>query len=77
VLLSTRGQWHTIIGIIPGNTYGGIAAIILLPSGVGLMPRGDEMIACSIDFIDYKTIDLNKRRESWKQDLKSISKIML
>jgi hypothetical protein len=41
------------------------------------MPRGEEMIACSIDFIDCKTIDLNKRRESWKQDLKSISKTML
>lgn len=30
--------------------------MILLPSGVGLMPNGDEMIACSIDFIDYTSI---------------------
>jgi hypothetical protein len=41
--------------MIPGNTYRGIAVIILFPSGVGLMPKGDEMIARSIDFIDCKT----------------------
>ena len=37
-------------------TYGGTAAIILLPSGVGLMPNGDEAIAFSIDFIVCTTI---------------------
>jgi len=31
-----------------------MAAIILFPSGVGLMPNGDEIIACSIDFMDCR-----------------------
>jgi hypothetical protein len=39
------------------NTYGGTAAIILLPSGVGLMPNGDDTIAFSIDFIVCATVN--------------------
>jgi hypothetical protein len=61
--------------MIPGNTYRGIAVIILFPSGVGLMPKGDDCALNRLHRLQNK--DLNKCAESSKHELKSISKIML
>ena len=75
--LAGRDLRQTIRSNIKGNTYGGIAAIILFPSGVGLMPKGDEIIACSTDFMDCRNrLGISQRKPESKNP-RTIHIIML